>query len=103
MAWNQPIEAVAPSVRQYPRTPAAGSTVTTELATINDGNPCGDRGLDAVCPSVAIDGTDGKGGGGGNRMSSLILISRNLYWIYTKTQLPRQRMGSAQLAPHVTI
>jgi hypothetical protein len=82
---------------------SAGNTVTMELATVNDENPCGDRGLDAVCPSVAIDGTDGKGGGGGNRMSSLILISRNLYWIYTKTQLPRQRMGSAQLAPHVTI
>ena len=60
MAWNQPIEAIATSVRQYPRTPAAGSTVTTELATINDDNPCGDRGLDAVCPSVAIDGTDGE-------------------------------------------
>ena len=31
-----------------------------ELATVNDGNPCGDRGLDAVCPPVAIDGTDGE-------------------------------------------
>jgi hypothetical protein len=31
-----------------------------ELATVNDENPCGDRGLDAVCPSVAIDGTDGE-------------------------------------------
>ena len=39
---------------------SAGNTVTTELATINDENPCGDRGLDAVCPPVAIDGTDGE-------------------------------------------
>ena len=31
-----------------------------ELATVNDENPCGDRGSDAVCPPVAIDGTDGK-------------------------------------------
>ena len=31
-----------------------------ELATVNDENPCGDKGLDAVCPSVAIDGTDGE-------------------------------------------
>jgi len=31
-----------------------------ELATVNDENPCGDRGLDAVCPPVAIDGTDGE-------------------------------------------
>ncbi len=28
-----------------------------ELATVNDENPCGDRGLDAVCPSLALDGT----------------------------------------------
>jgi hypothetical protein len=26
-----------------------------ELATVNDENPCGDRGLDAVCPPVALD------------------------------------------------
>jgi hypothetical protein len=38
----------------------AGNTVTMELATVNDENPCGDRGLDAVCPPVAIDGTDGE-------------------------------------------
>jgi len=31
-----------------------------ELATVNDENPCGDRGLDAVCPPVALDGTDGE-------------------------------------------
>ena len=31
-----------------------------ELATVNDENPCGDRGSDAVCTPVAIDGTDGK-------------------------------------------
>ena len=36
------------------------NTVTMELATVNDENPCGDRGLDAVCPPVAIDGTDGE-------------------------------------------
>jgi hypothetical protein len=44
VAWNQPIEAIAPSVRQYPRTPAPRSTATTELAAINDellGNECG--------------------------------------------------------------
>ena len=29
---------------------SAGNTVTMELATVNDENPCGDRGLDAVCP-----------------------------------------------------
>jgi hypothetical protein len=39
---------------------SAGNRVTMELATVNDENPCGDRGLDAVCPSVAIDGTDGE-------------------------------------------
>ncbi len=39
---------------------SAGNTVTMELATVNDENPCGDRGLDAVCPPVAIDGTDGE-------------------------------------------
>jgi hypothetical protein len=39
---------------------SAGNTVTVELATVNDENPCGDRGLDAVCPPVAIDGTDGE-------------------------------------------
>ena len=32
---------------------SAGNTV----ATVNDENPCGDRGLDAVCPSLALDGT----------------------------------------------
>ena len=31
-----------------------------ELATVNDENPCSDRGLDAVCPPVAIDGTGGE-------------------------------------------
>ena len=31
-----------------------------ELATVNDENPCGDRGLDAVCPPVTLDDTDGK-------------------------------------------
>jgi len=31
-----------------------------ELAAVNDENPCGDRGLDAVCPPLAIDGTDGE-------------------------------------------
>lgn len=31
-----------------------------ELATVNDKNPGGDTGLDAVCPAVALDGTDGK-------------------------------------------
>ena len=31
-----------------------------ELATLNDETPCGDRGLDAVCPPVALDGTDGE-------------------------------------------
>ena len=31
-----------------------------ELATINDEHPCGGRGLDAVCPPLAIDGTDGE-------------------------------------------
>jgi hypothetical protein len=36
-------------------------------------------------------------------MSRLILIRCNLYWSYRETQLPRQRMGSAQLAPDVTI
>ncbi|MFP6672774.1 MAG: hypothetical protein VB857_15295 [Pirellulaceae bacterium] len=39
---------------------SAGNTVTMELATVNDENPCGDRGLDAVCPPLAIDGTDGE-------------------------------------------
>ena len=39
---------------------SAGNTVTMELATVNDENPCGDRGLDAVCPPVALDGTDGE-------------------------------------------
>ncbi len=37
-----------------------GNTVTMELATVNDETPCGDRGLDAVCPPVSIDGTDGE-------------------------------------------
>ena len=74
-----------------------------ELATITYDNPRGDRGLDAVCRVWHSMARTEKSGGGGNRMSSLILISRNLYWIYTKTQLPRQRMGSEQLAPHVTI
>ena len=36
---------------------STGKTVTMELATVNDENPCGDRGLDAVCPSLALDGT----------------------------------------------
>ena len=31
-----------------------------ELATVDDAPACGDRGLDAVCPPVAIDGTDRK-------------------------------------------
>ena len=31
---------------------SAGNTVTMELAAVNDENPCGDRGLDAVCPPV---------------------------------------------------
>ncbi len=39
---------------------SAGNTVTMELATVNDDNPCGDRGLDAVWPPVALDDTDGK-------------------------------------------
>ena len=39
---------------------SAGNTVTMELATLNDETPCGDRGLDAVCPPVALDGTDGE-------------------------------------------
>ena len=39
---------------------SAGNTVTMELATVNDENPCGDRGLDAVRPPVAIDGTDSE-------------------------------------------
>ena len=39
---------------------SAGNRVTMELASVNDENPCGDRGLDAVCPSLAIDGTDGE-------------------------------------------
>ncbi len=39
---------------------SAGNTVTMKLATANDENPCGDRGLDVVCPSLAIDGTDGE-------------------------------------------
>ena len=39
---------------------SAGNTVTMELATVNDENPCCDRGLDAVCPPVALDGTDGE-------------------------------------------
>jgi len=39
---------------------SAGNTVTMELATVNDDNPCGDTGLDAVCPPVAIDGTDSE-------------------------------------------
>ena len=39
---------------------SADNRVTMELATVNDENPCGDRGLDAVCPPVAIDGTDGE-------------------------------------------
>ena len=29
---------------------SAGNTVTMELATVNEENPCGDRGLDAVVP-----------------------------------------------------
>ena len=37
---------------------STGNRVTMELATVNDENPCGDRGLDAVCPPVALDGTD---------------------------------------------
>ena len=28
-----------------------------ELATVNDENPCGDRGSGAVCPPLALDGT----------------------------------------------
>ena len=39
---------------------SAGNTVTMELATVNDENACVDRGLDAVCPPVALDGTDGE-------------------------------------------
>ena len=39
---------------------SAGNTVTMELATVDDENPCGDRGLDAVRPPVAIDGTDSE-------------------------------------------
>ena len=39
---------------------SAGNTVTMERTTVNDENPCGDRGLDAVCSSLAIDGTDGE-------------------------------------------
>jgi len=39
---------------------SAGNTVTKELATVNDENACVDRGLDAVCPPVALDGTDGE-------------------------------------------
>jgi len=41
VAWNQPIEAIAPSVRQYPRTPAPRSTATTELAakSVNESPP----------------------------------------------------------------
>ena len=31
-----------------------------ELATVNDENPCGDRGLDAVCQPLALDGTKDK-------------------------------------------
>ncbi len=41
MAWNQPIEAIATSVRQYPRTPAPRSMTTTELAakSVNESPP----------------------------------------------------------------
>ena len=39
---------------------SAGNTVAMELATVNDENPCGDRGLDAVCPPVVLNGTDGE-------------------------------------------
>ena len=39
---------------------SADNTVTMELATVNDENPCGDRGLDAVCRPAALDGTDGE-------------------------------------------
>ena len=31
-----------------------------ELANVNDENPCGDRGLDAVWPHLALDATDGE-------------------------------------------
>ena len=31
-----------------------------ELATVNDETPSGNRGLDAVCPPLALDGTDGE-------------------------------------------
>ena len=39
---------------------SAGNRVTMELATVNDENPCGDRGLDAVCQPLALDGTKDK-------------------------------------------
>ena len=42
----------------WPSSPS--NSVTMELATVNDDNPCGDGGLDAVCPPVAIDGTDSE-------------------------------------------
>ena len=31
-----------------------------ELATVNDENPCGNRGLDAVCQPLALDGSKDK-------------------------------------------
>ena len=39
---------------------SAGNTVTMELATVNDENPCGAKGLDAACQPLAPDGTKGK-------------------------------------------
>jgi hypothetical protein len=38
----------------------AETRLTMDLATVNDDNSCGDRGLDAVCPPVPIDGTDSE-------------------------------------------
>jgi hypothetical protein len=54
---------------------STGNRVTMELATVNDENPCGDRGLDAVCPPVAIDGTDGEKWR--RRESNPYLVNRN--------------------------
>ena len=38
-----------------------------ELATVNDENPCGNRGSGAVCAPLALAGTKDKKWGGGNR------------------------------------
>ena len=52
---------------------SAGNTVTMELATLNEENPCGDRGFHVLCPPLA---PGVKSGGGGNRTRGSNLVTR---------------------------